>query len=159
MTDGSLFATFQVAELRFGVDVERVQEVLRFQEMTRVPLAPAVIGGLINLRGQIVTAVDLRLRLGLGRHPKGDRPMNVILRTATGSVSLLVDRIGDVVAVDPDTFEAPPTTVSPETRKLVRGVFKLGDGLLHVLDTAAALDIPAAEPAPWNGRNLRGLAA
>lgn len=154
MTSSLLFASFWAADFRFGVEVERVQEVLRFQEMTRVPLAPAVVGGLINLRGQIVTAIDLRLRLGMPAAAEGFKCMNVILRTNAGPVSLLVDRIGDVLQVDPGSFEAPPNTVAPETRRLVRGVYKLGDGLLHVLDTGAALEVPAVAP-PVRGARAR----
>src|SRR5580698_9899881 len=90
------FSTLFVADLFFGVDVLRVQEVLRFQEMTRVPQAPGVIEGLINLRGQIVTAIDMRRRLGLPLRGEGHAPMNMVVRTEDGAVSLLVDEIGDV---------------------------------------------------------------
>jgi purine-binding chemotaxis protein CheW len=93
-----------VADLFFGVDVLRVQEVLRFQQMTRVPQAPEVIEGLINLRGQIVTAIDMRRRLRLPPRAGDQTPMNMVVRTEDGAVSLLVDEIGDVLDVD-----APPT--------------------------------------------------
>ena len=76
-----------------------MQEVIRHQAMTRVPLAPKLIGGLINLRGQIVTAIDLRLRLGLPERRPGQLPMNVVVRSEDGAVSLLVDEIGDVLEV------------------------------------------------------------
>ena len=97
--------------------MEKVQEVIRYQEMTRVPLAPPVVKGLINLRGQIVTAVDLRRRLGLRERAATDLPMNVVIRTSDGAVSLLVDEIGDVVEVDDTTFERPPETVSDESER------------------------------------------
>ena len=138
------FCTFYLDDLFFGVEVEKVQEVLRYQGMTEVPLAPAVVGGLINLRGQIVTAMDLRKRLGLGDRDGKHSPMNVVLRTDDGAVSLLVDEIGDVVEVEDDTFEAPPDTISAESRALVRGVHKLRDRLLLLLDTDRVLDIAAA---------------
>src|SRR3954470_2572371 len=93
------FSTFFVADLFFGVDVLRVQEVLRFQQMTRVPQAPEVIEGLINLRGQIVPAIDMRRRLGLPPRTGGQVPTNVVIRTDDGAVSLLVDEIGDVLDV------------------------------------------------------------
>src|SRR5579863_1463675 len=83
---GRQFSTFFVADLFFGVDVLRVQEVLRFQEMTRVPQAPGVIEGLINLRGQIVTAIDMRRRLGLAPRAEGQTPMNMLVRTEDGAV-------------------------------------------------------------------------
>jgi purine-binding chemotaxis protein CheW len=91
------YSTFFVADLFFGVDVLRVQEVLRYQQMTRIPQAPAVVAGLINLRGQIVIAIDMRRRLGLPPRPGDQSPMNIVVRTDDGAVSLLVDEIGDVL--------------------------------------------------------------
>src|SRR5206468_4583870 len=96
--------------LFFGVDVLTVQEVICYQEMTRVPLASKVVSGLINLRGQIVTAIDLRRRLELRERPADRLPMNVVVRTDDGAVSLLVDEIGDVLEVDEESFERPPET-------------------------------------------------
>src|ERR1700757_4346621 len=102
------FSTFFVADLFFGVDVLRVQEVLRFQQMTHVPKAPDVIEGLINLRGQIVTAIDLRRRLRLPPRAGDQTPTNVVIRTDDGAVSLLVDEIGDVLDVDASPYGSPP---------------------------------------------------
>lgn len=133
------FCTFYLNGLFFGVEVEKVQEVIRYQVMTRVPRAPEVIGGLINLRGQIVTAIDLRTRLEMPPREAGQRPMNVVVRTAEGAVSLLVDEIGDVVEVSPQTFEAPPETLGGAARKLTAGVYKLENRLLHAVDLDAAL--------------------
>src|SRR5438046_2560899 len=93
------YCTFMVADLFFGIDVRRVQEVLRGQEVTPVPRAPAVIEGLINLRGQIVPAVDVRRRLGLAPRSADAQPMNMVVRTEEGAASLLVDEIGDVLDV------------------------------------------------------------
>ncbi len=131
--------TFAVENYTFGVEVHKVQEVLRFQEMTRVPLAPWVVRGLINLRGQIVTAIDLRRRLGLPDAPAGASPMSVILRTEQGAVSLLVDRIGDVREVQRDLFEPPPVTLRDLARDMIRGVYKLSDKLLILLDADQAI--------------------
>jgi len=133
------FATFYVDGLFFGVEVEKVQEVIRYQEMTSVPLAPPVIGGLINLRGHIVTALDLRRRLGLPDRASGQLPMNVVVRTDDGAVSLLVDEIGDVLEVDQGAFETPPETLSRKARELIPGVYKLNERLMHVLDTGKTL--------------------
>src|ERR1700722_6926737 len=105
------FSTFFVADLFFGVDVLNVQEVLRFQPMTPVPQAPEVIEGLINLRGQIVTAIDMRRRLGLPPRPSGQSPMNVVVRPSDGAVSLLVDEIGDVMQIDASTYERSPANL------------------------------------------------
>jgi purine-binding chemotaxis protein CheW len=135
------YSTFDVAGFYFGIDVLQVQEVLRYQEMTPVPLAPAVIEGLINLRGQIVTAVDMRRRLGLPPRAGGETAMNVVVRTEDGAVSLLVDEIGDVVEVDSASFERPPENLDPAIRDLVRGIHKLKDSLLLVLDIAQALNL------------------
>ena len=126
--------TFFVENQVFGVPVSQVQEVIRVQPITPVPLAPGVVEGMINLRGQIVIAIDLRRRLGLSPRTSGD-PMNVVVRTAAGAVSLLVDKIGDVVEVDESSFEPPPATVSLEDRQLIIGIYKLETSLLHVLDT------------------------
>jgi purine-binding chemotaxis protein CheW len=139
------YATFFVDGLFFGIDVLQVQEVLRYQEMTQVPLAPGVIEGLINLRGQIVTAVDMRRRLKLKSRADDQTPMNTVVRTKEGAaVSLLVDEIGDVVEVDSETFESVPDNVDPAARDLLQGVYKLKDRLLLILDTEKTIDIANA---------------
>jgi purine-binding chemotaxis protein CheW len=138
---GGQFATFFVAGLFFGVDVLRVQEVLRFQQMTQVPKAPDVIEGLINLRGQIVTAIDLRRRLRLPPRAGNEMPTNMVVRTDDGAVSLLVDEIGDVLDMDAATYERPPENLAPAAREIIRGVYKLKDRLLLVLDTERTVDL------------------
>jgi purine-binding chemotaxis protein CheW len=129
------FCSFYLDGLFFGVEVEKVQEVIRHQEQTPVPLAPRVIGGLINLRGQIVTAIDLRRRLELSDRGDDEKAMNVVVRTDEGVVSLLVDEIGDVVEVEAQGFEPPPDTLTASVRGMIRGAFKLRDRLLLLLDT------------------------
>jgi purine-binding chemotaxis protein CheW len=135
------FSTFFVGDLFFGVDVLHVQEVLRAQQMTSVPQAPSVIEGLINLRGQIVTAIDMRRRLGLPARIESQPPMNMVVRTLDGAVSLLVDEIGDVLDMDATTFERPPQNLAPQARELIRGVYKLHDRLLLVLDEERTVDL------------------
>ena len=135
MANPKQFCTFFLNGLYFGVEVTHVQEVLRHQPMTRVPLAPPTVQGLINLRGQILTAIDLRRRLELPALTGERLPMNVVVRTADGAVSLLVDEIGDVVEIQEDIFERPPETLRGVARDLVRGVYKLKERLLLVLDT------------------------
>ncbi len=137
------FCTFYIQGLMFGVEVETVQEVIRHLDMTCVPLAPDVVAGLINLRGQIVTAIDLRRRLGVPNRLDSQLPMNVVVRTAEGAVSLLVDEIGDVVEVEDKDFEVTPDTVSKTSRELIRGVYKLKNELLLVLDTQRSVNIGA----------------
>lgn len=136
--------TLVVGETLFGVDVLRVQEVIRRQPMTAVPLSHPTVGGLINLRGQIVTAIDLRLRLGLPPHHDPTQLMNVVVRTDDGAVSFLVDDIGDVVELDGADRESPPDTLPPDVRELITGVFKLDDALLLQLDVDRLVELPAA---------------
>ena len=131
---GGRFATFMVDRLLFGVDVADVQEVLRPQAMTRVPLAPSVISGLINLRGQIVTALDMRRRLKLAERSAGTRLMNIVVRADEEPLSLLVDEIGDVIDVDAHAFEPRPNNLDGAFKELIGGVYKLNDRLMLVLD-------------------------
>jgi purine-binding chemotaxis protein CheW len=135
------FSTFYVADLFFGIDVLRVQEVLRYQPMTRVPKAPEVIEGLMNLRGQIVTAIDMRRLLHLPDRKGDTQPMNVVIRTDDGAVSLLVDEIGDVLSLENASYEPPPGNLQATARKLIRGVYKLDGKLLLVLDAERTVDI------------------
>jgi len=141
MSDAQQFCTFYLDELFLGVEVLKVQEVLRYQEMTEVPLASSIIRGLINLRGQIVTAIDLRRRLELPDRQSEQQPMNVVLRTDEGAVSLLVDEIGDVLEMSEDNLETPPETMHSTARELVRGVYKLKQQLLLILDTDKVLEL------------------
>jgi purine-binding chemotaxis protein CheW len=127
-------ATFTVGDLFFGVDVTRVQEVLRYQPMTPVPQAPDVVAGLINLRGQIVIAVDMRARMNLPPRPEDQLPMNVVVRTAEGPVSFLIDEVGEVMEMDTASFEYPPDNLNSAARQVIRGVYKLPNRLLLVLD-------------------------
>jgi len=133
--------TFFLDGLYFGVDVQKVQEVICYQEMTRVPLAPAVVRGLINLRGQIVTAIDMRRRLDLPELPDGQLPMNVVIRTDAGPVSLLVDEIGDVLEVDADSYVRPPETLRGPARDLIQGAYKLNGRLLLALNSDRAVGV------------------
>lgn len=138
------FCTFYLGDLFFGIDVLKVQEIIRYQEMTPVPLAPTVIRGLINLRGQVVTAMDLRLRLGLEERPADELPMNVIIRTEEDTMSFLVDQIGDVVEPEEEAFESPPETLDGALRKLINGVYKLDGQLLLVIDADRTMDLTAS---------------
>ena len=143
MTDNKQFATFFLNGMFFGVEVRKVQEVIRYQEMTRVPIAPAMLQGLINLRGQIIAAIDLRRRLEMPPRAEGQLPMNVVVRTDDGAVSLLVDEIGDVVTIQDDTYERLPETLTGVARDLVRGVYKLKERLLLILDTERTVTLPS----------------
>ena len=141
MTNQRQYCTFSIDGLFFGVEIARVQEVIPYQPMTHVPLAPPAVRGLINLRGQIVTAIDLRRRLELSERPADQLPVNVVVHTDDGAVSLLVDEIGDVLEASEKLFERPPETLKGTACELIRGAYKLEDRLLLILDTARALDL------------------
>ena len=155
MGERAQYCTFWVDGLFFGVAVSSVQEVLRYQPLTVVPSAPEAIQGLINLRGQIVTAVDLRHRLGLPPRPAGDLPMNVIVRSRGEVVSLLVDDIGDVITPDASpqgglALEPVPANVPSLVQDVVNGVLALPDAILLVLDADRAADVSVV-PLPTGG--------
>jgi purine-binding chemotaxis protein CheW len=143
MAARQLFCTFFLDDFCFGIEVEKVQEIIRQQDVTRVPLASPVIEGLINLRGNIVTAIDLRRRLGLPQRPADQRPMSFVLQTGSGLASLVVDRIGDVLEVEDSAFERPPETLRGPARELIRGAYKLDERLLLVLETEEVVKVPA----------------
>jgi len=132
------FATFSVAGARYGIDVLRVQEALRAQARTTVPLAPAGITGLVNLRGQVVMLLDLRTRLGLGPLAADAEPMMIVVEVDGEPISLLVDEIGDVIDVDDTQFETPPDTLPAALRDIILGAYKLDNGLLLALDVNRA---------------------
>jgi purine-binding chemotaxis protein CheW len=126
-----------------------VQEVLRHQPTTPVPLASPVIGGLMNLRGDIVTTIDLRRRLSVPGEPPPGNPMNVVIRSDDGAVSLLVDEIGDVIEVADESFEPSPATLPGAVRHVIVGIYKLEQRLLLVLDCDRVLELgPALVEAP-----------
>ena len=141
MSEEKQFCTFYLDDLFFGVAVETVQEVFRYHEMTHIPLAPPEIRGLINLRGQVITAIDLRQRLSISKLAEDKLPMNVVVRTGESVVSLLVDAIGDVLEVSEENYERPPETIPEEVRKLVRGIYKLEGKLLLILDAEKAVNV------------------
>ena len=137
------YCTFWVAGHFFGVSVNEVQEVLRHQPMTPVPRANEAVRGLINLRGQIVTAVDLRVRLGLPSREDGELPMNVIVRSRGEVVSLLVDDIGDVIDTAGLELETVPSTMPARVQDVVLGVRPMSDAILLILDADRAVDVSA----------------
>jgi purine-binding chemotaxis protein CheW len=136
------YSTFRVAGMLMGIEVSRVQELLRYQEMTSVPLAARVIEGLINLRGQIVTALDVRRILGLPPIAKAEAmPMNIVIYAEGGPVSLLVDEICDVLDVPLEASMQIPENIPFEQRELLDCVYQLDCGLLLVLNAERVLEI------------------
>jgi len=128
------FCTFYLGSDLFGVPVLQVQEVVRQHEITQVPLAPAVVRGLINLRGNIVSTVDMRRVLRMEPLADASGSINVITRVAGGLVSLLVDHIGDVIDAPEDRFEPVPSVLAGEIRQVISRVCKLPGNLLMILN-------------------------
>lgn len=141
ISNAKQLCTFKLGDQYFAVGAATVQELIRSQPMTRVPMASSSVRGLINLRGQIVTAIDLRSRLGMPTVDSDSKPMNVVIRGDDGAVSLLVDQIGDVIEVDDGCFEEPPDTLSSQQRELIEGAYKLEDHLLLLLDWQEAVNL------------------
>jgi purine-binding chemotaxis protein CheW len=133
--------TFFLNKMFFGIDVQHVQEVILPQTVTRVPLAPPDICGLINLRGQILTVIDLQQRLEMGesamRSPSG---FNIVVCADNELVSLLVDDVGDVLALPENTIQPPPATLKGKMRQIIVGAYPLPEGFLLVLDTEKILN-------------------
>jgi purine-binding chemotaxis protein CheW len=135
------FCTFYLNQLLFGVESQKIQEVVTHRELRPVPLAPAVVSGLMNLRGQVVVALDLRRQLEFANRPPGMKPVCLVVRTESGTVCLLADEIGNVLEVKEETFEPSPETLSPRLRSVILGVHKLENQLMHVLDTEQACEV------------------
>jgi purine-binding chemotaxis protein CheW len=137
------YATFRVGGHFLAIPVLDVQEVLRGQRLTPVPLAPDAVTGLINLRGQIVPALEMRRLLSLPPRDGESDPLSIVVRTEQGAVSLQVDEIGDVLELDGLTFEIPPQNVDSHLRSRLVGVHKSKDRLLLVLDIRRTVDLNA----------------
>jgi purine-binding chemotaxis protein CheW len=135
------YATFRVHDLFLGIEVDSVQEIIRQQKMTVVPLAPGVIEGLINLRGQIVIAIDARRSLGLPAWQGEDSRTNIVVRSEDGAVSLLVDDIDDVMDVPLDAWSPVPDNMPAEQRELIECVYNLKQGLMLAINTANLLQV------------------
>jgi purine-binding chemotaxis protein CheW len=133
------YCSFQLGDFLFGVETGRVQEVLRGFSVTPVPLAPVWVAGLINLRGQVVTVLDLKGRLGLAGNTEGAPPFCVILKDREEWIGLPVDGIGDVLEPPSGSFEEIPSTLTGESRRLIRGAYKLKRSLLLTLNIEETL--------------------
>lgn len=134
---------FTLGEHLFGIDIRYVQEVVRCQQFTPVPLTPPIVSGLLNLRGQIVLAIDLRERLELGEYVGQKSRTNIIARIGDGLLSFVVDELYDIVPLDNDQFEPLPGTLTGIEKQFATGCFKLKDRLLIMLDAVQVADISA----------------
>jgi purine-binding chemotaxis protein CheW len=135
------YCTFHLDKYYFGIEVEQVQEIIKYQQITPVSLAPPAVKGLINLRGQIVTAVDLRCLLELPGREEDESPMNIVVHTEQGAFSLLVDRIGDVLELEDDKYESPPENLEGIAQTLIRCVYKLDNALLMTMEIEQIVSI------------------
>lgn len=135
------FVTFTVGDQMFGIPILAVENVLQTGPIARVPLAPPAIKGAINVRGRIVTVVDVRVRLGLPPLPaNGHDSIGVTVEHRHHLYTLLVDSIGDVVSLAPDLYESNPSTLDPVWRATAAGVYRMPDRLLVVLDVDRLLE-------------------
>ncbi len=130
------FVTMRVGEQRFGISVMAVQDVIRKQRITPIPHAPMIVAGALNLRGRIVTAIDLRKRLGLGEYPEPEKIMKVVVEYQHELYALMVDNVGDVLPLTLSAIEKPPANLDPTWRDVAAGVYKLDRELLIILDIA-----------------------
>ncbi|MDO5672833.1 MAG: chemotaxis protein CheW [Actinomycetaceae bacterium] len=137
----SQYVTFVLNDALYGIEVNKVQEVLKGVPTTNVPMSPEEITGLVNLRGQVVTLVDLRKQLNLPSRAEGEEAMMVVVEADGEMISLLVDKIGDVREVKEADFENPPDTLPVEMRELILGAYKLQDNLLLALDVEKAVAV------------------
>lgn len=140
------FVTFEIGEQLFGVPIDDVQDVFKPQRLTPVPLSHPDVAGVLNLRGRIVTMIDCRQHLGMGRSSY-EGMMAVGVERAGESYGLLIDKIGDVLSPDVSTFEANPVNLDARWRAVSKGVFRLEKRLLIVLNIATILDFGRREAA------------
>lgn len=141
------FVSMTISGQLFGIPVLKVQDVLGPQRITRIPLAPPEVAGSLNLRGRIVTAIDLRLRLSLEPRAKGESSMSVVVEHHGELYSLIVDSVGEVLSLDADAYERNPPTLDPRWRDFSDGIYRLSGSLLVVLDVAQLLQFGKAEAA------------
>jgi len=136
--------SIRVAEQTFGVPVLQVQDVIAQTAINRVPMAPPEVAGSLNLRGRIVTAIDLRRRLGMPDRPVGDGFMSVIVEYYGELYALLVDDVGDVLWLSSTDHETPPVTLSPQWRSVCSGLYRLESDLLLVINVEQILNLGPA---------------
>lgn len=134
-----MLVTVKIADQLFGIPVLDVRDVLGPQRITRVPLAPAEVAGALNLRGRIVTAIDVRTRMGIAADAAAKTCMSVVVDIHGELYSLIVDRVGEVMSLPSSDFERPPATLDPRWQEVSSGIYRLKDCLLVVLDVARLL--------------------
>jgi purine-binding chemotaxis protein CheW len=138
-TDTVQFTTFFIGEELFGLDALRVHEILSFQTITTIPLAPEYVKGMMNLRGQILTVIDLGRRLGMPTAKQEEEGTNLIVESGDGQLSLFVDEIGGIIDVRHEQLLPPPGNVRGIAAEYIQGVCQLEENLLIVLNTDSVL--------------------
>lgn len=141
------YVTMTIADQLFGIPVLQVQDVLGHQRITRIPLAPPEVAGSLNLRGRIVTAIDVRLRLGLPSRPKDKPGMSIVVDLRGELYSLMVDSVGEVLSLSNEDFERNPATLDPRWREVSTGIYRLNGQLMVVLDVPRLLNFTTMEAA------------
>ena len=144
-TDGAVaeYVTAVIGGQLFGLPISRVQDVFMPERLTRVPLSSVEIAGVLNLRGRIVTVIDMRARLGLARADDGKPPMAVGVDLRGESYGLLIDQIGEVLRLPEESREENPVNLDPRMAKLAGGVHRLGGQLMVILDVDRVLELAA----------------
>ena len=145
--DGAQYFSIVVGDQLFGIPVLQVQDVLGPQRITRIPLAPPEVAGSLNLRGRIVTAIDVRLRLGLEPKPRDENDMSIVVDHGGELYSLMVDGVGEVVTVSTRDFDHNPATLDPLWRDVSAGIYRLNEQLMVVLDVSRLLNFATLEAA------------
>ena len=141
------FVTITIADQLFGIPVLTVHDVLVAQKITPIPLAPPEVAGALNLRGRIVTAIDVRRALGLMPREGDDPGMYVVVEHGEELYNLIVDTVGEVMDLPSDAYERPPTTLEVRWRDVTMGIYRLEGQLLLVLDVEPLLDFDKANAA------------
>ncbi len=140
----SEYVTVTVGSQKFGLPIARVRDVFVLSRMTRVPLAPDDVAGIINLRGRIVTAIDMCHRLGLSKREQ-TAPMAVGIDSDGESYGLIIDSAGEVLKLGADTAEPVPVNLDDRLKRVSSGIHRLDDGLLVILDVDRLLDFKPLE--------------
>lgn len=138
---GEDYLTIMIADQLFGIPVMQIQDVLGEQKINKIPLAPPEVAGSLNLRGRIVTAINVRRRLGLEAREKNSKDMSVVVEHENELFSLIIDNVGDVLALDYENYENTPATLDPVWKEIAMGIYRLDDQLLIVLDVSRLLSI------------------
>ena len=141
------FVTATIGGQLFGLPILRVQDVFVPERLTKVPLAPPEIAGVLNLRGRIVTLIDMRCRLGLGKRDDDGPPMAIGIESRGESYALLIDTVGEVLKLDDGAREANPVNLDPRLARVSAGIYRLEGQLLVVVDVDSVLDIGNTEMA------------